>query len=294
MRMRSAGRAVLISAAILGMALVTNGGAAQQVQTAAQLVRDVAYNELHDHESQGYWRYWVEKRSGHESRLEQHVETSEGTLARLLLSNGQPLDDHSQQAEGVRLMRLINSPQEQALQRQNYEEDEKRIGTVIALMPDAFLYDFESDENGFRRLRFRPNPGFVPRSVEARVVHALSGELWVDARLKRLARIDGRLDDNVDFGFGMLGRLNKGGWLSLQRMRVNASEWKTERLEVHVTGRAMMFKTIGRETSEVRGGFAAIPSGNLEQGARILQQTVARGFDTSTARVAPAALTRSR
>jgi len=222
------------------------------------------------------------------------VETSEGTLARLLLANGRPLDERSQQEEQSRLVRLMNSPKGQASEREAYLEDEKRIASVLDLMPDAFLYEYGIDENGCRRLRFRPNPGYAPRTMEAHVVHALSGELWVDARLKRLVRLDGRLDDNVDFGFGLLGRLNKGGWFRLQRTPVSANEWKTERLEVHVTGRAVMFKSIGRETSEVRGGFAAVPAGNLAEGVRILQQADARTLAIANARVSPVALTRTR
>ena len=267
---------------------------AQQHESAAQLVREVAYNELHDHERHGYWRYWVEKHTPHDTRLEQQVETSEGTLARLLLANGRPLDERSQQEEQSRLVRLMNSPKEQASEREAYLEDEKRIASVLDLMPDAFLYEYGIDENGCRRLRFRPNPGYAPRTMEAHVVHAMSGELWVDARLKRLVRLDGQLDDNVDFGFGLLGRLNKGGWVRLQRTPVSANEWKTERLEVHVTGRAVIFKSIGRETSEVRGGFAAVPAGNLAEGVRILQQADARTLAIANARVSPVALTRTR
>ncbi len=38
----------------------------------------------------------------------------------------------------------------------------------------------------------------------------MSGDLWVNIRTKRLARLDGHLEENVDFGFGILGRLRKG------------------------------------------------------------------------------------
>ncbi len=293
--MRGFGSAVWVGAGILSMTVGTCASGAQQPEPAAQLVRDVAYNELYDHDRHGYWRYWVEKHTPHDTRLEQQVETSDGTLARLLLANGQPLDERTRQEEQARLLKLMNSPKEQASQREAYVEDEKRIASVVALLPEAFLYDYVSDENGCHRLRFRPDPSFVSRSIEARVAHAMSGELWVDARLKRLVRLDGHLDDNVDFGFGILGRLNKGGWFRLQRTQVSAGEWKTQRLEVHLTGRAVMFKTIGRETNEVRGGFAAVPAKmSLVQGVRMLQQTDARSLAVLSVRVSPVTLTRSR
>jgi hypothetical protein len=123
----------------------------------------------------------------------------------------------------------------------------------------------------------------------------MSGELWVDARMKRLVRLDGHLDENVDFGFGMLGRLYKGGWFRLQRTCVSENEWKTEKLEVHFNGRAVLFKTIARETSELRGGFSAVPAGiNLAQGMQILRQTEARTQTLEEGRVAPTAFMRRR
>ena len=99
----------------------------------------------------------------------------------------------------------------------------------------------------------------------------MRGEIWVDLRGKQLVRLDGQLDENVDFGYGILGRLYKGGWFRLQRTEVSATDWKTERLEVHMNGRAFFLKTISRETSEVRGGFEPVPAGlSLAQGMKMI------------------------
>ncbi len=254
---------------------------------AAQLVREVVYNELHDHERHGYWRYWIELRSQKEMHLEEQVETAEGSVARLESSNGHPLSAAEGLAEESRLRSLLSSPAEQARYRQQHAEDEKRIGRIVALLPEAFLYEYAGEENGCYRLSFRPNPDYAAHSIEARIFHAMRGELWVSQRYKRLARLDGHLEENVDFGFGILGRLYKGGWFRLQRTRVNATDWKTERLEVHMAGRAMLFKTIARETSELRGGFLPVPAGmNLVQGITLLDQSEASGALLSPASIA--------
>lgn len=267
---------------LLGVLILAQGVGcvqAQQLQLPmppAQLVREVVYNELHDHERHGYWRYWIEHQSPKETRLEQQVETAEGAVARLELSNGHRLDAAGRRAEDSRLSSLLNSPSEQARYRQQYADDEKRIGRIVALLPDAFVYEYAGEENGCYRLRFHPNPSYPAHSIEARIFHAMSGDLWVSKSYKRLARLDGRLDENLDFGYGILGRLYKGGWFSLQRTRVNATDWKTERLEVHMNGRAMLFKTIARETSEHRGGFLPVPAGmNLAQGVSLLNHAQA-------------------
>lgn len=57
------------------------------------------------------------------------------------------------------------------------------------------------------------------------------------------------------------------------RTQVSETDWKTERLEVHMCGRALLMKSFARDTSEARGGFAPVPAGmNLAQGMALLQQ----------------------
>ncbi len=270
---------------------VTAIGWSQPSQPAQQLVREVVYNEMRDHQTHGYWRYWIQQHAHDGTRLEEEVETSDGPITRVVEANGHPLDARSQDEEQSRLERLVNSPLARAGHRRAWAEDEKQIGAVFALLPDAFLFDFLSDENGCHHLRFRPNPDFAPHSIQSRIFHSMSGELWLDARMKRLVRLEGKLDQNVDFGFGLLGRLDKGGWFRIQRVQVSPTEWKTEQLEIHISGHAMLFNTIARQTSETRGGFAPVPAGiNLAQGMHILQQADPRSAPTTLARVWPASL----
>jgi len=240
-------------------------------ETPVQLVRDVVYNELHDHQRHGYWRYWIEKQAQQQTKVVEQVETADGPVTRLVSNGGRPLNAVDQQEEQERLDHLLRSPQEQARHRQDFIDDEKRIGRILALLPEAFLFEDAGMEDGCFHLRFRPNPEFPPHSIEARIFHAMRGDLWIDARLKRMERLDGQLEENVDFGYGILGRLYKGGWFRLQRTQVSSTDWKTERLEIHMNGRALFLKTISRETSEVRGGFAPVPAGlSLAQGMKLL------------------------
>lgn len=238
----------------------------------SQLVREVAYNELHDHDRHGYWRYSVERREQQQTRVEDQIETADGPVAKLVKSNGFPLDAAHQQAEQERLEHLLSSPLEQAHSRQEHEEDERRITRVLTVFPDAFLFDLVADEGVYHHLRFHPNPTFAAHSIELKILHAMSGDLWIDIRSKRMARVEGSLQSNVDFGFGVLGRLNRGGWFRLQRTQVRATEWKTQALEVHINGSAMLLKNIARETSEVRGGFIEVGSNiGLAKGIDLLR-----------------------
>jgi len=280
----------LVAILAAGQTIVQGEAAAANRRTPpdpAYLVREVVYNELHDHETHGYWRYWVERHSDKGTQLHQTVETPDGPVARLEAANGQPITAAAREEEDRRLQRLLTSPSEQAQHRKDYADDEHRIGRILALLPDAFVYEpgvyeprsEQMPECACYHMRFHPNPNYPAHSIEARIFHAMSGDLWVSVDQKRLVRLDGRLQDNVDFGYGILGRLFKDGWFRLERTHVGstdsgAGDWKTQRLEVHMAGRAMFFKTISRETSEVRGGFEPVPAGlSLAQAAAIVRQS---------------------
>jgi hypothetical protein len=247
------------------------------------LVREVVYNELHDHDAHGYWRYWIERHAGSSTEVAEQIETPDGPLARKQKANGHPLPASAREDEEHRIERLLNSPSEQAEHRKAYAEDEHRIARILALLPEAFLYGpAQSQTVGDTvcyHMVFHPNPNYPAHSIESRIFHAMSGELWVSQKSKRLVRLDGKLQENVDFGFGILGRLYKDGWFRLERTHVGsgpvgAGDWKTQRLEVHMQGRAMLFKTIARETSEVRGGFTPVPAGlSLQQAAALVNQS---------------------
>jgi len=255
-----------------------------------RLVREVVYNELHDHDRHGFWRYWIEHHGDKGTQIEEQVETVDGPVNRTLLTNGQRLDAEHEQLEEAKLRDLMNSPSEQASRRQAYREDEKRIGRILALLPDAFIFHEAGMESGILHLRYSPNSNYCAHSIEARVFRRMSGDLWLDTQLKRMRRLEGRLDDNVDFGFGMLGRVNKGSWFRMVRTQVSPTDWKTERLEVHMSGKALLLKTIAQDVSEVRGGFESVPANmSFLQGMQLLKQTVAdREAAMLAGRISPA------
>lgn len=264
----------ILTVAAIAIALAANNSQAQTPPQISpnQLVREVVYNELHDHEHHGYWRYLAEKRTQQGILVEDEIETADGTVKQLVLHNGLPLGWTARQAEREHLDHLLASDGDKARLRQEHFEDERRIGRILTLLPDAFLFDDAGEENGCWHLRFRPNPQYSAQTIEARIFHAMSGELWIDVKMKHMVRLEGQLQSNVDFGFGFFGRLYKGGWFRLERVQVSATDWKTKRLEIHMNGRAMLFKTIARETSEVRSNFAPVPAAmSLQQGVGMLR-----------------------
>ncbi len=59
------------------------------------------------------------------------------------------------------------------------------------------------------------------------VFTGMQGEMLVDETACRLAKIDGTLFKEVNFGWGILGRLYKGGRFFVEQAEVTPSHWDT-------------------------------------------------------------------
>ena len=94
------------------------------------------------------------------------------------------------------------------------------------------------------------------------MVHSLAGTVLIDAQQKRLAKLSGQLVNGVNFGFGIFGHIDTGGTIEVGRVQVGPSQWKTALLNIQLTGRMILFKTISKQQYEVRSNFRAV-SGDL-------------------------------
>jgi len=95
------------------------------------------------------------------------------------------------------------------------------------------------------------------------------------------------LAERVDFGYGLLGHVEKGGTFEIHRRQVSAEHWKTDLVEVHVQGKILMLKTVSKDQREARMDFRAVPKDTTLAEARdMLSQMVDRG---TQARLMPTA-----
>jgi hypothetical protein len=257
-------------------------------EPARDLIRDVIYNELHDRERDSHWEYRSECISSAENLVREQVETDKGPVFRVVAKDGSPLDAAGQKREDARLEEYIHSPGQIARTQRAHEEDEARLAGIMAVLPQAFLFDYAgTSTDDLVKIDFRPDPAFVPSGYEARVVHALTGSLMVDARLKRMIEMRGVVAERVDFGYGFLGHVEKGGSFEIHRHQVSAEHWKTDLVDVHVEGKILMLKTVGKDQREARSNFRPVPSGTtLAEAKEMLGQAVDRG---TLARIVPAA-----
>ena len=262
--MRIDNPASLMSLRRLIIAVVLVGSTAALAQDhssltpAGELINAVVANELRDRVQQRKWMYTIEKREGNQSLTEEQVETKNGPLYRVLALDGTPLTPDQRQQDNVRIRRLLHDTSQQSKLKQQYDDDEQKLETLMRVMPEAFLYDCDGVEGNFVRLKFRPDPSYKPPNYEARVVHTLAGTVLIDSQQQRLAKLSGQLVDRVQFGYGLFGHIDAGGTIEIGRVQVGPLQWKTALLNIQLSGRLIFFKTISKQQYEIRSNFRAV------------------------------------
>jgi hypothetical protein len=224
--------------------------------SANELVRKVVTNELKiQGEDHGHWMYRLEKEESGRKQVQEILETNNGSLSRLLSIDGHPLTAKQEQKENQRLQRLVSHPDEQRILQQASNKKAEQGVRLFNILPDVFVFDYASRQGDLVMLTFRPNPNFQPPSIEARVFHGMQGEMTVDAKQGRVAALDGHLMEDMKFGGGLLGHLDKGGKFEVKQAEVAPGHWEMTVLGVDMKGKALFFKTIGVQESENHSEF---------------------------------------
>ena len=261
---------MLFVVTLLAALLWSISGSASPLQPSANdLARKVIDNESKaEAADQSHWMFRLETKKAGKDELKEVVETKVVDLDCLISVNGRPLTPANEQREQHRLQQLIDSPRELRELEKAKAEDMERMRRLLKLLPDAFNFSYGTGQGDLTQLKFTPNPSFRPPSREARVFHAMEGEMWVNSKQARLVEISGRLVREVKFGGGLLGRLAQGGEFQVKQAEVAPGYWELASLKVHMRGRALLFKSIGVEQDELRNDYHRLPD----------DLTVARGL----------------
>ena len=262
-RRSGAARALLLLA--VAAAALSAGAAAEEKAPDAQLVLRALAAELHNVPSgQHPMRYRLRKSSPRLATTKDIVESKDGAVARLIAVNDKPLSALDEQKEQDRLSGLLADPARQRSRKQSQDADMGRVLKVLRVLPDAFLYTYAGTAQGpagrVEKFSFVPNPKFDPPDLETQVLTAMTGEICIDPAQERVMRLEGRLSHDVDYGWGLLGRLYKGGWITIDQADVGGRQWRIVRFQMSINGR-VLFKTRNFDTTEEESHFAPVPAG---------------------------------
>jgi hypothetical protein len=207
-------------------------------------------------------RYTLHKVSVHFTKSQQIVETRDGDVARLTAIWDKPLSAEAEQQEEARLATLAQNPGMQRHRKNQEDADTARALKVLRELPSAFTYQYagpvDTPSGPAQKFTFKPSPGYSPPSLETQILTQMSGSIVINMAKERVIRLEGHLDEDVDFGWGILGRLNKGGWIVIEQADVGGNQWRAVHFQMAMSGR-VLFKTRVFDTTEDQSEFTPVP-----------------------------------
>ena len=214
-------------------------------QDATEYVREAVNNQIAlDAKDHTHWRYRIHREDDKGSQDRDVIDTREGQLARTLTINGRPLTAEERASDEARMKKLVSDPAERAKREKREKDDNDKATQMFKAIPDAFIFKYDGEDAGQVRLTFTPNPHYDAPTRELQVFKSMGGRMWIDRATGRLTRLEGTLIEDVTFGWGLLGRLNKGGTFAIAQARVGDNHWEIIALDVKMSGKAVIFKTI--------------------------------------------------
>lgn len=265
------------------LALAAQSWAAGQPPPTPQIPANVLVHEAvnkelaHNAGRTERFRYRMKKVVPEGSQIKEYVETDAGTIARLVALNDHPLTPVQQAKEDARLRNLIANPSLQQDRQRKQKEDEARVTRMVGALAEAFNYEYDGTETGKNgseliRLRFQPNPDYDPPTRELKVYQGMQGKMWIDAASHRMVRLEATLFRDVEFGWGILGRLYKGGHFDIGQSDIGDGRFETTYMNLDFTGKVMMFKSLKIRDTETLSDFHRVADNlTLAQGVEMLR-----------------------
>jgi hypothetical protein len=229
------------------------------------LVRRAAKNEIKASDVEQYYMFKDTTQYKDHSITKEIVRTKQGGLSLTLLLNGKPLTADQRQKEDAKLEKFANDPEARRKRRESNQADDQRAESMLTSLPDAFLYTYAGTDRGphgeeLVHLKFTPNPGFQPPNHETAVYQGMQGDMIIDQRAVRIANIDGTLFKDVDFGWGILGKLYKGGKFRIVQKDIGGGHWEEVEETLQFYGKILMVKSLTIWSTETMSDFQPISS----------------------------------
>jgi hypothetical protein len=177
------------------------------------------------------------------------IKSSDLVVGKLIRVGEAPVSEKQEQREDQQLRHLLESSHEQQEQRRRQQKFEGYARALVKALPDAFHFTETGAERGPQgqrliHLSFQPSAEFKPASTDQELLKGMAGTMIIDETKKQIVRLEALLIRDIDFGFGVLVHLNKGGNLLLDRESTNQTAPNVRVLSVNLNGRLLLLKKL--------------------------------------------------
>ncbi|MBV8438479.1 MAG: hypothetical protein JOY95_13300 [Silvibacterium sp.] len=252
-----------------------------KAEDTKQIVQQAVNTELAaDRDDHSHWIFYEVDRKPNNSVVQWVAQTGKGDVVRVLIRNGRPIPVPQQRQS---IEQFIHDSNAQAKQRRGSQHDDQEAAAMLKLLPVAFVWTVTNRNDQTTTLSFKPDPKFRPPNREARVFAAMEGEMTVGNAHHRIQELKGTLIHDVNFGFGLLGKLDQGGSFSVKRTEIGPGIWDITATHIHIHGHALIFKSISEEEDDEKSSFNCEPDDvSLEQAASAVLQSQGEGSQQSS------------
>ncbi len=254
------GRSVAILMCVLAVGLP---GRAQQKPDPAELVRRAAANEIRANDSHVYFMFKDRTEEKGHATTKEVIQTPQGGLLRTIAINDKSLTPEQRAKDDQKLQKFANDPDARRKRKESNKEEDQREALMLTSLPEAFIYSYAGEQPGpnggpLIHLTFKPNPKFNPPNHETMVYQGMQGDMLIDAKAARIAKMDGTLFKDVDFGWGILGKLYKGGRFLIEQRDVGGGHWETVNQSLQFNGKILLLKPLTISSTETTTDFRPV------------------------------------
>jgi hypothetical protein len=206
-----------------------------------------------------------------------------GTMKILLKDKGtatDPTDYRRQLQLWEDILQRMTQPNDSRAKtaREKYEKRQRERSEFVDAAGDAYVVKWlgEESRNGFNCDVFEltPNPAFQPRSMFQSALAHLTAKIWVEHNTDEMVRGEAHVLSDISFGGGLLGKLYRGGSVSMEQAEVAPGIWLPTHTEYDFTGRKFLFPFAENQVIEA-SHYRRV--GSLQEALAIAQNELSSG-----------------
>jgi hypothetical protein len=205
-------------------------------------------------------RYHLRKVSPRLTTVKAIIETRDGDVARLLSRDNAPLSAEDKQKEEDRLNQLSADASRQGHRQEREASDIDKFTKILRALPTALIYKYSRNEGGQSVYSFVPDPKFQPQNFEEQLLTGMEGELWLDTKAERVTKLSGKLVKDVDYGWGIIGQIDKGAALLIEQKEISPGLWRATRLIIKANYR-VVYKSRSSDATLELSDFSPVQQG---------------------------------
>ena len=224
------------------------------------IIQRASANELAALESPKLYRYQERLDWNWGSETRSVIETAEGRADRIVLFDDEPISPEQQAKQQHRLEKLLSDHDALKNELKDQKSETQRRIRIVKAFPRAFFFDYAGVEKGLLRFNFRPDPDFSPKDRETQMYRGMEGSVWIEPLQERIVRIEGILVKDVNFGWGIVGHLNKGGIYEIAQTQLSPGKWRITKLNVDLKGKTFLINSFRFQRKETNSRFQPVSS----------------------------------